>query len=310
MSARSGASRLKLLFDNLRLLSRRSLETGGKLIPLESFATMKRGELEQRSRALVNTIPLGDGVMLSRVLGRFKMFLRAEDEGFAAHVMMDGVWEGWLTRFMAQRVKPGMHVVDVGANHGYYSLLFAALAGPTGKVAAIEPEPRTAALLKRSVRMNGFADRTLICTDAAGAIEGRRVLLVSPRFEPKNARVLASGEIEEDYEGFFVRTTRLDTLLASWPRVDFIKIDVEGQEDAVVEGMMEILKRDRPMLVLEFNVGRCAKPEYLLTALAGLYSGFRTIDSQGRLSSVTRETLLDRSRIEDWLLYFEPTPLA
>jgi len=296
---------LRKAAGGLRSLWERIAHAERGLIEPDRIAAMKRRELEHRSRSLVGAIALGDGTVLARALGRSKIYLRADDEGLARHVMMDGYWNASLTQFIAGRVGPGMSVVEVGANHGYYSLLLAGLVGPSGRVAAIEAEPRTAALLKRSIALNGLGGWTTVCSDAASSVDGRKVLLVSPRGESQSARILPGGGLDEDYEGFFVETIRLDRLLSDWTKVDFVKIDVCGHEEAVIEGMAAILGRDRPRLVLTYNVARCARPELLFAALTRVYERAQFVGTGGRLESVSTEVLLDRTASRDWTLYYE-----
>jgi len=89
--------------------------------------------------------------MLARVLGRYKMFLHTSDRGFACHVAMDGFWEIWVTQFFARTLRAGMVAIDIGANYGYYTLLFGAAVTSSGRVLAFEPNPRAASLLRESV---------------------------------------------------------------------------------------------------------------------------------------------------------------
>ena len=282
----------------------RSAARAGEIVTPLELATLDRASLERRSRALVQPVVIGDGIVLCRILGRFKFFVLANDAGFGAHVMLDGVWESWLTVFMARLVKPGMNVVDVGANHGYYTLMFACLVGEAGRVAAVEPHPEVAVLLKRSVELNGFSDRTVVFQQAAGDVDGRKVFLGSPPNEPKNAHLLPR-DAEAGAGRHRVRIAKVDTLLKSWDRVDFLKIDVEGAEEAAVGGMMEIIRRDRPSILLEFNAGRCASPEALLDLLESVYGGCLSIDLNGDFSVVDRTSLLNLSRRQDWMLYFQ-----
>src|SRR5262245_34051536 len=108
---------------------------------------MSRAEAERAIKARVQTAYLGHGRVLARVLGEYKIFLSSDDLGFSCHVMLDGYWESWLTLFFMRHIKPGMTVVDVGANFGYYTVLFGGAVGATGRVIAIEPVPSTVALL-------------------------------------------------------------------------------------------------------------------------------------------------------------------
>ncbi len=160
------------------------------------LGTMSRENAEREIRSRVQTVPLGDGVILSRVLGSQKMLLRASDRGFSRHVMFDGYWESWLTVFCARTLKPGMMAFDVGANLGYYTLLFADRVGINGKVIAIEPNPSTFALLQETVSLNGYdRNTTLVQAAATDRSKGRSSSSspsASPRM-PRSPRTAANG---------------------------------------------------------------------------------------------------------------------
>lgn len=277
-----------------------SLSTRDRLITRKELMRLSPAALLKRSRVLARPVFVGDGAVLCRVLGRYKLFVSADDVGFGVHVMLDGAWEPWLTSFMARRIQPGMQVVDVGANHGYYTLLFAHLTGAGGRVAAIEPHPRTAALLRRSVYANGFQPWVEVFEGAATAADDETLYLAVPDHEPKNAHVGA----QPGPDTFEVRGDRLATLLAAWPRIDFMKIDVEGAEEACLEGAWPLIARDRPQLVLEFNPLRCGDPGRLLDRLSSLYGSIGVIERDGTVRQVSPEHLLADGRIDDWMLYF------
>jgi FkbM family methyltransferase len=276
------------------------------LIGLNELQRMDRWVLERRSRALVQTAFLGNQLTLCRVLGRYKLFVPTTDIGFGAHVIMDGVWESWLTVFMVSRIKPGMHVVDAGANHGYYTVLFADLVGANGRVAAFEPNPKTVELLNRTIVVNGFDSRATVFDRALTAADDETLLFFAPVGEPKNARIL-EPEHAGHPETVTVTGAKLDTLLADWPRVDFMKVDVEGAEEAMLEGAWATVTRDRPQLLLEFNAKRCVDPAGLLDRLEALYGSEPSVVSHSStLEPVSRDALLDPENSEDWLLYFTP----
>src|SRR5580704_18481859 len=121
---------------------------------------MTRSEAESAIRERVQSVYLGDKLILSRILGGPKILLSTEDLGFSCHVMLDGYWEIWLTLFFARLLKPGMTVFDVGANFGYYTVLFGQAVGATGQVVAIEPVPATASVLRRTIALNGLSSHT------------------------------------------------------------------------------------------------------------------------------------------------------
>lgn len=274
------------------------------LIGQNELASMDRWTLERRSRALAQTCYLGQQITLCRVLGRYKIYVPTTDVGFAAHLMLDGMWEPWLTVFMTQRIKPGMRVVDAGANHGYYTVLFADLVGAEGRVVAVEPNPVTASFLTRTVKVNGFDARVDIFEMALTAEDHQRLRFVAPVSEPKNARLVLEGE-PDTVETIEVSGVRLDTLIADWPRVDFMKIDVEGAEEAMLAGAWGVVVRDRPDMLLEFNASRCADPAGLLDRLEALYGHtVMAVQHDCAAHPVSRAQVLDRSNPEDWLLSF------
>lgn len=275
------------------------------LLGLNELLTLDRWALERRSRALAQTAYLGNQVTLCRVMGRYKLYLPTTDEGFGAHVMLDGLWEPWLTVFMARRLKPGMRAVDAGANHGYYTVLFADLVGPSGRVAAIEANPETAEFLRRSVQVNGFDDRVVVIENALADVDGQSYTFHTPGREPKNARIIPDSEAGKPAT-VQVTGARLDTLLSDWATVDFIKIDVEGAEETALAGASRILETHRPELVLEFNSLRCLDAPGLLDRLEALYGHApRYIQHDCSLQPIGREALLDPTNAEDWLLSYK-----
>ncbi|HEV7351506.1 MAG TPA: FkbM family methyltransferase [Brevundimonas sp.] len=289
--------------ESIALRRHRSPELN--LLGLNELVELDRWALERRSRGLACTAFLGYQQTLCRVLGRYKLYLATTDVGFGAHVMLDGIWESWLTVFMARRVQPGMYVADAGANHGYYTLLFADLVGPDGRVAAIEPNPATASLLRRSLSVNGFDGRTEVHERALTDADGETLAFHMPTGEPKNAR-LVSATLQGHPEVQTVTSARLDTLLSHWPRLDFLKIDVEGAEEAMLSGAWGLIERHRPQMVLEYNASRASDGGALLDRLESVYGKIRWIDHESQLRGASRAELTDASNHEDWLLYLEP----
>lgn len=271
------------------------------LVGLNELTTLDRWTLERRARALARPLYLGDGVALGVILGRYKFYVDTRDVGFGAHVLLDGCWEPWLTVFMARRIKPGMAVMDVGANHGYYTLLFADLVGPEGKVAAVECNPGLCQLLRRSITVNGFDSRVQLLEQAAMDREGSVTIHIDPT-EPKNGRVLAAHEGAAG-GAITVRGGALAQDLKAWKKVDFIKMDVEGSEESALAGLWPMIERDRPEMLLEFNVHRCKDGAGLLARLRALYGEIRVVDFDSQTRAVKDAALLDTRSREDWILF-------
>lgn len=267
------------------------------------IAMLDRGDVERTVGARAQTVYLGNGVVLARALTRYKLFLHSADRGFGCHVMLDGFWEIWLTQFLARILKPGMHVIDVGANYGYHTMLLADVVSDTGRVLAVEPNPVAAGLLRESVLLNGFAGHVQVIEAALGAVAEGSAELFVPAGEPKNAYV---GGTLDGRSGMrhSVTLTSIDRLLLDLGHVDLIKIDAEGGEEDIVVGMQNLLRTRPPALVLEFNAGRYADPAGFLQSLLNVYGTVASIDFDGVAKTVSAETVLTVQVGKDWLLFF------
>ncbi len=276
-------------------------------VNLWEIAAWDRFELEALCRAQTQAIYLGDHTGLCRILGRYKFYVDTRDRGFGSNVLLDGFWEMWLTQFMARYVKPGMVVADVGANYGYYSVLLADLVGGEGHLYAVEPNPQAALWLRRSLSLNGFDGNVTVCEAAAGGEDSGVIRLLVPNDEPKNATIVPQGERFQAGDAALheVPCRSLDSITRAHDRVDFVKIDAEGAEEAIFGGMAGLLERHRPAVVLEFNTDRYADPAGFLALLGRHYPALKQVDYSGNAAPVTAETVLAERNGHDWLLFLE-----
>ena len=211
-------------------------------------------EFESRCRCLSSYALLGEGTGLARVLTRYKMFVDTTDISLVPHLVMDGFWETPVTQCLVRLVKPGDVCVDVGAHLGYFSVLMSALAGEEGKTLAVEPNANIAAMLRRTACINhpGFTVWEGALTNATRELE-----IHIPKWKTGDSSLLVRAE--SGGEGFIhqrVLATTMDQLLASLDieRVNVVKIDAEGVEPFILEGMEEVLKRNGDLkIVMEFS---------------------------------------------------------
>jgi FkbM family methyltransferase len=154
--------------------------------------------------------------------------------------------------------RPGNRVVDVGANIGYYVLLFRRLIGPDAAIDAFEPDPDNRVELERNVRANALPNVRLHAA-AVGARAG--TVALAPGL---NSKVEASGTVQ-------VPMVTLDAAVSG--RVDLLKIDVDGYEGFVLEGAQGLLERERPALFLELHP-QLVPPEH---DVARLVEGLRAL---------------------------------
>ena len=137
-------------------------------------------------------------------------------------------------RVLSKLLVPGATFVDVGAHIGLLTLAGARAVGASGKVLAIEPVPLSFELLQRSLTINGLAGWVEGKCQALGAHRARCKFFVRDVLGHSS---LTQGEFAAGGDEIEVSVTPLDELVRRGERVDVIKIDVEGAELAVLEGM-------------------------------------------------------------------------
>jgi FkbM family methyltransferase len=164
-----------------------------------------------------------------------------------------GSYEPQTERFIRQNVKPGMTVLDIGANTGYMTILLADMVGVHGQVHSFEPMPDNYKLLRKNVDANGL-NQVHLRNFALSDRKGEATLHIDPGNDGGNTIGNVTGEGWNGHSSITVATEALDDFLerAGIAKVDFIKIDVEGAESLVFAGAHKLLSRpDAPLIVCE-----------------------------------------------------------
>lgn len=164
-----------------------------------------------------------------------------------------GMYESDTVEVFKKLVKPGMTVVDVGAHVGFYTLLAARLAGPTGRVYAFEPNPEVFGLLLRNIKENGY-EGIVRAVPKAASNSRRTVRLYLSETESGETSFYPDDQVTQD--NIEVETVVLDEFFSKegWPKVHVVKVDVEGAEVEVLQGIKEIVQRNPHLkLIVEFN---------------------------------------------------------
>lgn len=182
--------------------------------------------------------------------------------------------KGWYepeeTDWYGRNVQPGEFVLEAGANVGYFTLLLARLVGPTGRVLCYEPDPETSRILARNVESNGYRNvtvRPVAVADEPGELTFFRAL--------KNTgdnRLFSHGA---DAGSFPVPVVTLDDELRGEPRIDLLKMDIQGAEALALHGMARTLREAPPRrIMMEFWPhgihGMGQDPRALIEELSGL----------------------------------------
>ncbi len=155
---------------------------------------------------------------------------------------------GW-TLFVERKIEPrvadafkallrkGDTVIDVGANHGYFTLLASSIVGHAGRVHSFEPDPPIAKLLFENVRLNNCQNVTLHHAAVSNA-EGMREY----RFPARPGAPAASAQVP---------VVVIDKIAEEMPKARLVRVDVGGAELLALEGMKELLGYDRPFVLVD-----------------------------------------------------------
>lgn len=180
-------------------------------------------------------------LMLSNITLRVNGCSIRVNDFLAYHIMTDD-----SEAFMEQYFKPsaGFIVVDVGAHIGKYSVLWGKQVGCYGKVIALEPKKENYDLLLRNIRTNKLCN-----VHAYNCAAWKRNEVLTLFMGETSAAV--SVHAYNYKRSFQVQAVTVDELVQNLKRVDMVKVDVEGAEADVLEGMSFVLSRFRPCLMLE-----------------------------------------------------------
>ena len=172
---------------------------------------------------------------------------------------------------------------DVGANVGFFTVIAARLVGPHGSVYAFEPVPENAAYVQLNVGLNRFHNVTVVCK-AVAASPGQGHLWLA---EYAGGGALTTAAVPPDATKLIdVDLVSIDDLVFQhkWRPPDVVKIDVEGAEIDVLQGMLRTLREVRPVVLYEIDDAELAgfqrkyqACESLLTELG--YRVTRLVDS-------------------------------
>lgn len=192
------------------------------------------------------------------------------------------IHEPALTELLLARFAgPGeRNFIDVGANIGYFTALMSKLAGPSGRVLAVEPEPRNFRVLRQNLALNGLTN-VEVHACALGERDGTTMLGLYKaanlgRHSILNVEAKQKVEVPLKTLNSLVGATAQN--VRSW---SLVKVDVEGYEAFVIDGAGETLPRIE-MLVMEFSPGLLRRagrePAAAIGALCRNFSRFRRIE--------------------------------
>lgn len=199
-------------------------------------------------------------------------------------------------RALKQVLRPGMTFVDVGACKGDFTLFAAAAVGSAGRVVAVEPEPGNVTWLRKSIARNDARNvevAEMALSDQRGqAILHRADVTAGVQVSSGWHSLVGGGHGQGDE--IVIATETLDGLLDALgiTRVDVLKIDVEGWEEAVLAGAKRTLSGQRPpILMMDLHPGLGVSPLVIARTLANYGYETYSMASPTQILDVKRDTL-------------------
>jgi FkbM family methyltransferase len=228
------------------------------------------------------------------------------DEDIGRRIYDNGInrYEPSATSAIRRNVSLGDQIVEVGGHYGVHTLLFRDIVGKKGSVSVFEPDPKNAELLRKSIHRNGFDNINLFelgCADKKNTTSLQRVSGGSGR------GFISSAEGREGFKGNIERTFEIETTTLkshldneNISHVDFIKIDVEGAELAVLQGLGDRI-HDVDAMLIEIHSGISANSRNEI---------IHQLNETGQLSTIDGNIdIKEESQLKTDVLYeLNPTP--
>jgi FkbM family methyltransferase len=244
-----------------------------------------------RSRTFVTSI--SDTVAVCRILGSYALFILKSDRAHAVRLMIDGFWELSITEFIVRKLQPGSCFIDIGANYGYHTVLACALLRTSGSVVSYEPNPAVYSLLTDTVRVNGFKS---ICQTHQLAVSGEAADVAFAgvnEMSPMKGGVKRIGQ--PDHHEQIWRTISFTRAITDLPKVDLVKIDIEGEEEYLIPFIPTLFeKHPDATVILEFDLRRYTDRHVINKFIFADSHHVAILSHNGELSSIAQDSIPER----------------
>jgi len=201
------------------------------------------------------------------------MYLNAKDRGISRTLLLFGKREEEHKIILENVLRPGMNILDIGANIGYYALMEHRNIGGKGQIIAVEPSPENVELLKKNLALNDC--RNVLVLEAGVSNEkGRRNLYMS---ELSNLHSFHDNLVKEkdnyNSRSINVEMIAIQEINFAGNPPDLIRMDVEGHEVEILSGILEVAKASDkgPMILFETHHNKYNSEHDISVPLKGLF---------------------------------------
>jgi protein O-GlcNAc transferase len=230
--------------------------------------------------------PLPAGLALAPLPGNLQVVVADTLEQITPYVLAEQHdWFEDEMAFVRGLLDRGQRAVDVGANHGVYTLTLAREVGSSGRVWAFEPGSAVAERLQHSLAINALPQVTLV-EAALSSREGRGRWLGGAQSELNALRAAGDGDGESTGDGQTVALRTLDACAESLGIEDiaYVKIDAEGAEADILEGGRRFFTAESPLVMFEIRHGAAVNLDLVARFAALGYASYRLLPGLGLLA--------------------------
>jgi len=212
------------------------------------------------------------------------------------NILFLGAYEPHVAKWIELLLPTGGVAIDIGANIGCHSLSMARLAGQSGRVLSFEPNPALAELIAKNSGLNGFLIESYA---VALGLNNSKALLKVPKGHPGCPSNLGLASLVDpgcEYDEIEVPLRTLDSIIGHQiTRLDLVKLDVQGYEFQILQGMQVVIETYRPAIIFEYEQLSWSQSGTILPDAVAYLKEYgyscNVLDGQGGIRALTERTL-------------------
>jgi FkbM family methyltransferase len=234
--------------------------------------------------------------IIAKLQSGLKIYLDTRDISVVPHLALDGVWEPHITKAWLSVLKPELTVFDIGANFGYFGLIAAHKIGKkNSKVVFFEANPELIPYINKTLSTNFYVEQSILENLAVADKEGTVTLNVLKDYI--GSSTLHSLEHLDKYmhdkmhlkteKSIKVKAVSIDSYCKKnkIPKIDLIKMDIEGYEDKAYQGMRDMVAKSPDItLFMEFTKESYENPKKFYELMLSDFGHIFLIDELGNIA--------------------------
>ena len=181
----------------------------------------------------------------------YQMYVVRDDHIISKSILQTGLWEKETGDLISNYVNRGMNIIEVGCNQGFHSINIAKRIGEEGKLWCVDANPQMGAVLEKNLSLNGLTNTQYIHTGVSDQV-GQSEFHIGKSSNTGCSSFYNGLKYMDTDRTVLVNTTTLDALFHQ-ETIHGIKMDIELSELHALYGAENILSRNKPFLIIEWN---------------------------------------------------------